>query len=259
VYGVVGHKTHAKMAVVLRREAGALRRYAHLGTGNYHPHTARLYTDFGLLTADPVICEDMDKVFMQMTGLGMRRSLTALLQSPFTLHTHMLSLIRAEAEAARAGKKAQIMAKMNSLLETTIIKELYAASQAGVKITLIVRGVCALRSGVRGLSENIRVRSIVGHFLEHARVFYFYADGEEIVYLSSADWMERNFFRRVELAFPIKDETLKKRIIAEAFTYALRDNECAWQQQPNGDYTRVQHRGPAFNLHEHLMATLGSH
>ncbi|OZI64451.1 polyphosphate kinase 1 [Bordetella genomosp. 11] len=258
VYGVVGHKTHAKMAVVLRREQGRLRRYAHLGTGNYHPRTARLYTDFGLLTADPDICEDMDKVFAQLTGLGARRTLKALLQSPFTLHESMVALIRAEAQAARQGRKARIMAKMNSLLETGVIEELYEASQAGVKIDLVVRGVCALRSGVAGLSENIRVRSIVGRFLEHSRVFYFYADGKETVYLSSADWMDRNFFRRVEIAFPVKDKALKKRVIDEAFTYALRDNQLAWQQQADGDYTRVRSRAAPFNLHEHLMRKLGN-
>ena len=258
VYGVVGHKTHAKMAVVLRRERGRLRRYAHLGTGNYHPRTARLYTDFGLLTADPDICEDMDKVFAQLTGLGARRSLKALLQSPFTMHTSMVRLIRAEAEAARAGRKARIMAKMNSLLETGVIEELYQASQAGVKVDLIVRGVCALRSGVPGLSDNIRVRSIVGRFLEHSRVFYFYADGAETVYLSSADWMDRNFFRRVEIAFPVKDAALKKRVIDEALLCALKDNVLAWEQRPDGDFRRVRGRGRRFNLHDHLMAKLGA-
>ncbi|AUA57020.1 polyphosphate kinase 1 [Achromobacter spanius] len=257
VYGVVAHKTHAKMAVVLRREKGRLRRYAHLGTGNYHPRTARLYTDFGLLTADPKLCEDMDKVFAQLTGLGARRSLKALMQSPFTMHDGMVALIRAEARAAKAGKRARIMAKMNSLLEEQVIEELYKASQAGVKIDLIVRGVCALRAGVSGLSENIRVRSIVGRFLEHSRVFYFYADGEETVYLSSADWMDRNFFRRVEIAFPIYDKTLKKRVIDEAFTYALRDNQLAWQQKPDGDYARVKSRREPFNVHQYLMQKLG--
>jgi len=257
VYGVVAHKTHAKMALVLRREKGRLRRYAHLGTGNYHPRTARLYTDFGLLTADPRLCEDMDKVFTQLTGLGARRSLKSLLQSPFTLHETMIALIRAEIRAAKAGRRARIMAKMNSLLEEQIIAELYKASQAGVKIDLVVRGVCALRAGVPGLSDNIRVRSIVGRFLEHSRVFYFHADGEETVYLSSADWMDRNFFRRVEVAFPVHDKALKKRVIDEAFTFALRDNQLAWQQQPDGTYTRVRNRRPAFNLHDFLMERLG--
>lgn len=257
VYGVVAHKTHAKMALVLRREKGRLRRYAHLGTGNYHPRTARLYTDFGLLTADPRLCEDMDKVFTQLTGLGARRSLKALLQSPFSLHDGMISLIRAETRAARAGKRARIMAKMNSLLEVQVIEELYKASQAGVKIDLIVRGVCALRAGVPGLSENIRVRSIVGRFLEHSRVFYFYADGAETVYLSSADWMDRNFFRRVEIAFPVYDKTLRKRVIDEAFTYALRDNQLAWQQQADGTYARVRNRREAYDVQEALIQRLG--
>ncbi|AOB26018.1 MULTISPECIES: polyphosphate kinase 1 [Bordetella] len=257
VYGVVAHKTHAKMALVLRREKGRLRRYAHLGTGNYHPRTARLYTDFGLLTADPRLCEDMDKVFTQLTGLGARRSLKALLQSPFSLHDGMVSLIRAETRAARAGKRARIMAKMNSLLEVQVIEELYKASQAGVKVDLIVRGVCALRAGVPGLSENIRVRSIVGRFLEHSRVFYFYADGAETVYLSSADWMDRNFFRRVEIAFPVYDKALKKRVIDEAFTYALRDNQLAWQQQADGTYARVRNRREAYDVQEALIQRLG--
>lgn len=257
VYGVVGHKTHAKMALVLRRENGQIRRYGHLGTGNYHPRTARLYTDFGLLTANPALCDDMDKVFSQLTGLGARRNLQLLLQSPFNLHERMVSLIRAEARAAAEGQKARIMAKMNALLEPDIIQELYAASQAGVKIDLIVRGACALRSGVPGLSENIRVRSIVGRFLEHSRVFYFYDSGKETVYLSSADWMERNFFRRVELGFPILERKLKRRVISEAFLMALRDNQLAWQQRPDGDYARVRGRGEAYNLHDKLMALLG--
>ncbi len=257
VYGVVGHKTHAKMVLVLRREKGRIRRYGHLGTGNYHPRTASLYTDFGLLTADPRLCEDMDKVFSQLTGLGARRSLKLLLQSPFTMHETVVSKIRAEARAARAGKKARIMAKMNSLLEPIVIEELYKASQAGVKIDLIVRGVCALRAAVPGLSDNITVRSIVGRFLEHSRVFYFYAQGAEAVYLSSADWMDRNFFRRVEIAFPVLDPALKKRVIAEAFTFALRDNRQAWLQQPDGSYAKLRNRRAAFSLNDHLMDLLG--
>ena len=256
VYGVVGHKTHAKMALVLRREKGRIRRYGHLGTGNYHPRTASLYTDFGLLTADPRICEDMDKVFSQLTGLGARRTLKLLLQSPFTLHDTVVSMIRAEARAAKAGKRARIMAKMNSLLEQQVIEELYKASQAGVKIDLIIRGVCALRSGVAGLSENITVRSIVGRFLEHSRVFYFYANGSEDVYLSSADWMDRNFFRRVELAFPVLDKTLKKRVINEAFTLALRDNQLSWIQQPDGTFQKLKNRRMVVNLHQSLMELL---
>ncbi|MCB5364479.1 polyphosphate kinase 1 [Pusillimonas sp. CC-YST705] len=252
-YGVVGHKTHAKMALVLRREKGKIRRYGHLGTGNYHPRTARLYTDFGLLTAHRVMCEDMDKVFSLLTGLGARRPLKLLLQSPFTLHDGMVAMIRAEAEHARAGKKARIMAKMNSLLEPTVIHELYIASRAGVRIDLVVRGACALRPGVQGLSSNIRVRSIVGRFLEHSRVFYFYADGEEKVYLSSADWMDRNFFRRVELGFPVLDPVLKKRVIRESFLIALRDNQLAWRGLGDGNYVKVKARGAPCNMQKMLM------
>ncbi|MDX3895918.1 polyphosphate kinase 1 [Pusillimonas sp.] len=252
-YGVVGHKTHAKMALVLRRENGRIRRYGHLGTGNYHSRTARLYTDFGLLTSDQTICADMDKVFSLLTGLGEKPALKALLQSPFTLHDTMVALIRREAEAAAAGKKARVMAKMNSLLEPTIIEELYKASQAGVRIDLIVRGACALRAGVPGLSSNIRLRSIVGRFLEHSRVFYFCADGEELVYLSSADWMDRNFFRRVELGCPVNDPALKKRVIKEAFMFALRDNQLAWRALPDGGYVKVRARGRPFNIQKQLM------
>ncbi|WP_322998897.1 polyphosphate kinase 1 [Castellaniella sp.] len=255
-YGVVGHKTHAKMALVLRREDGRIRRYGHLGTGNYHPRTAKLYTDFGLLTANQSICEDMDQVFSLLTGLGARRELKLLLQSPFTLHETVLNLIRAETEFARAGKRARIRAKMNSLLEPTVIQALYEASQAGVRIDLIVRGACALQAGVPGLSEHIRVRSIIGRFLEHSRVFYFYQDGAEPLYLSSADWMDRNFLRRVELAFPVLDKTLRRRVIDEAFTFAWRDNQLAWAAQPDGRYLRVRNRRAPVNLHQHLTARL---
>ncbi|NYT65161.1 polyphosphate kinase 1 [Alcaligenaceae bacterium] len=257
-YGVVGYKTHAKMALVLRREGGHIRRYGHLGTGNYHPRTARVYTDFGMLTAEQKLCEDIDRVFSLLTGLGARRPLKLLLQSPFTLHETILALIRNEAIYAKAGKKARIMAKMNSLLEPIVIQALYAASQAGVKIDLIVRGACALRAGVPGLSENIRVRSIIGRFLEHSRVFYFYNDGEENVYLSSADWMDRNFFRRVEISFPVLDTRLKQRVIREAFTWALRDNQLAWRALPDGSYAKVKSRAAPFNLHTHLMQQLGA-
>jgi polyphosphate kinase len=258
VYGVVGHKTHAKMLLVLRREQGRIRRYGHLGTGNYHTRTAGLYTDFGLMTANPTICEDMDKVFSQLTGLGSRRQLKLLLQSPFTIHESVMSMIQAETAAAKAGKKARIMAKMNSLLEPQVIEALYAASQAGVKIDLIIRGVCALRSGVPGLSDNIRVRSIIGRFLEHSRVFYFFDGGKEQVYLSSADWMDRNFFRRVEVAFPVLDPVLKRRVIREAFTLALKDNTRAWSQQPDGKFVRVASRAVPVNMHDELIALLGS-
>ncbi len=240
VYGVVGYKTHAKMLMIVRREEGKsgslLRRYLHLGTGNYHPKTARLYSDFGLLTCNEEIGADVNEVFKQLTGLGRAQSLKHLWQAPFSLLQNITAAIRAEASAARAGKRSRIIAKMNSLLEPEAISALYEASQAGVKIDLIVRGVCALRPGIKGLSENIRVRSIIGRLLEHHRVFYFYAGGEENVYLSSADWMERNFFRRIELAFPILDKKLKRRVIVEGLQIYLTDNLQSWDMDSNGSY-----------------------
>jgi len=248
VYGVVGHKTHAKMAMVLRREkpsrgAGGgtgevLRRYVHLGTGNYHPRTARLYEDFGLLSADPVLCADVHEVFRRLTGVGQAGALKALLQAPFTLHDSVLAAIRRERDHAAAGKKAYVAAKLNALLEPTVIEALYEASRAGVRIDLIVRGVCALRPGIAGLSDNIRVRSIVGRFLEHSRVYYFWNDGERDVWLSSADWMDRNLLRRVEVAFPVRDRRLKTRVIDEAIQQHLADNVSAWIMDGDGGYTR---------------------
>ncbi len=236
VYGVVGYKTHCKMLMIVRREQTQLRRYVHLGTGNYHPKTARLYSDFGLLTCNEEIGADVNEVFKQLTGLGRAQSLKHLWQAPFALQQNMLAAIGEEAAAARAGKRSHIIAKMNSLLEPGTIGALYEASQAGVKIDLIVRGVCALRPGIKGLSENIRVRSIIGRLLEHHRVFYFHAGGKEKVYLSSADWMERNFFRRIELAFPILDKKLKRRVISEGLQMYLADNTQAWDMDSQGGY-----------------------
>ncbi|MDN7931440.1 polyphosphate kinase 1 [Burkholderia metallica] len=242
VYGVVGHKCHAKMMLIVRRVVqggnASLRRYVHLGTGNYHPRTARLYTDFGLMTADQKICEDVHHVFQQLTGIGGELTLHELWQSPFTLHPRIIEAIRAEIDNAGAGKRARVVAKMNALLEPSVIAALYEASQAGVKVDLIVRGVCALKPGVPGLSENITVRSIVGRFLEHHRIYYFHANGAEDVYLSSADWMDRNLFRRVEVAFPIRDRKLKRRVIAEGLSVCLGDNQSAWQMQSDGHYRR---------------------
>ncbi|BAN23676.1 polyphosphate kinase 1 [Caballeronia insecticola] len=242
VYGVVGHKCHAKMMLIVRRVSQGgklvLKRYAHLGTGNYHPRTARLYTDFGLMTSDQEMCEDVHHVFQQLTGIGGEIALHQLWQSPFTLHAKLIDAIRAEAEHARAGRRARIVAKMNALLEPTVIAALYEASHAGVKIDLIVRGVCSLKPGVEDLSENITVRSIVGRFLEHHRIFYFYANGREDVFLSSADWMDRNFFRRVEVAFPIRDRRLKRRVIAEGLSVCLGDNQAAWVMQSDGHYRK---------------------
>ncbi len=238
VYGVVGHKTHAKMAMVVRREDGGLKRYVHLGTGNYHASTATLYTDFGLFTCNDEVCGDVNDVFMQLTGLGKAIKLRHLWQAPFTLHARILEAIRKEAEAARAGQPAQIIAKMNALLEPEIIAALYDASQAGVQIDLIIRGVCALRPGVQGFSENIRVRSIIGRFLEHHRVFYFRS--ADVVYLASADWMDRNFFRRIEACFPVLDPKLKKRVVDESLKTYLADNVLAWEMDSNGQYHRKQ-------------------
>ncbi|HDR8967281.1 polyphosphate kinase [Burkholderia vietnamiensis] len=258
VYGVVGHKCHAKMMLIVRRvvEGGkaTLRRYVHLGTGNYHPRTARLYTDFGLMTADQKICEDVHHVFQQLTGIGGELTLHELWQSPFTLHPRIIESIRAEIDNARAGKRARIVAKMNALLEPSVIAALYEASQAGVKVDLIVRGVCALKPGVPGLSENITVRSIVGRFLEHHRIYYFHAGGAEEVYLSSADWMDRNLFRRVEVAFPIRARKLKRRVIAEGLSVCLGDNQSAWLMQSDGHYRRRRAGKTARNAQLGLLA-----
>ncbi len=236
VYGVVGYKTHAKMVLVVRREGALLRRYAHLSTGNYHIRTARLYTDFGLFTANPELCEDVNEMFKQLTGLGRASEMHHLWQAPFTLHARVMSAIAAEAQIAAAGRPAHIIARMNALLEPQVIEALYAASQAGVRIDLIVRGVCALRPQVPGLSDNIRVRSVIGRFLEHSRVFYFHADGRDDVYLSSADWMYRNFFRRIETCFPVLDRKLRERVMREGLRIYLKDSASTWIMSASGDY-----------------------
>jgi polyphosphate kinase len=243
VYGVVGYKTHAKMLLVVRREEGRLRRYVHLSTGNYHPRTARLYTDFGLFTADEKICEDVNEVFKQLTGLGRARRPHRLWISPFSLHERVLAAVKREANHARAGTPGHIIAKMNALIEPRVIEALYRASQAEVKIDLIVRGVCALRPGIPGLSDNIRVRSIIGRFLEHSRIFYFLNDGEENVYLSSADWMGRNFFGRIELCIPVLDRKVRQRVIQEGLKPYLADNSQAWEMDENGNYHPRRSRG----------------
>lgn len=240
VYGVVRHKTHAKMSMVIRREGRVLRRYVHLGTGNYHARTARVYTDYGLFTCDKGIGEDVQKIFQQLTAMGRPGRLKKLLQSPFTLHRSVLDLIAHEAEQASKGQRARVMAKMNALIDPQVIQALYRASQAGVKIDLIVRGMCALRPGVPGVSDNIQVRSIVGRFLEHARVYYFENGGDPKVYLSSADWMERNFFSRVEAAFPIEDHLMARRVISESFELYNADNCQAWVLQADGRYKRLR-------------------
>ncbi len=243
VYGVFGYKTHAKLLMVVRREEQGLRRYVHLGTGNYHPRTTRFYTDFGLLTANEEIGEDVAEIFKQITGLGRAASLRHLWQAPFALHANVIAAIEAESEEARQGRKSRIIAKMNALLEPETIEALYLASQAGVEIDLVVRGPCALRPGVPGLSESIRVRSIVGRFLEHHRIFYFHAAGAEKIYLSSADWMGRNFFRRIEVAFPVLDPKLKRRVMKEGLRPYLVDNCQSWEMQASGTYRRRAPRG----------------
>ena len=261
VYGVVGHKTHAKMALIVRREPQGLRRYVHLGTGNYHPRTARMYTDFGLITCQDDICADVNDVFAQLTGLGRASKLNHLWQSPFTMHDHVMNAIRAETKNAQAGQPAQIIAKMNSLLEPDVIRALYAASQAGVKIDLIVRGVCALRPGVKGLSDNIKVRSVIGRFLEHTRILYFKSGGADLVYISSADWMDRNFFRRIEIATPILSPKLKKRVINEGLLPYLSNNTNAWEMDGDGNYTRTKlsprSKTVRRNAQADLLAALG--
>lgn len=239
-YGIVGYKAHAKMLLIVRREGADLRRYAHLGTGNYHTGTARAYTDWGLLTCDEEICADVHSIFQQLTGLGKASGLHRLLQSPFTLHSTLLTWIEAETASAKAGRKARIIAKMNALIEPRIIQALYRASQAGVKIDLIIRGICCLRPRVAGLSENIRVVSVMGRFLEHSRIYYFYADGEELTFCSSADWMPRNFFRRVEACFPITKKKLRARIMEEGLLPCLNDNTQAWELQTDGSYRRLE-------------------
>ena len=262
VFGVVGHKTHAKALLVVRREPGRagstrLRRYCHLGTGNYHPRTAKLYTDFGLFTADESICADVHELFQQLTGLGKLNQPKVLWQSPFSMHQNVCAAIRHETAHARAGKKAAIVARMNALLEDQVIALLYEASQAGVKIDLIVRGVCALKPGVPGLSENITVRSIVGRFLEHSRIFYFYDGGNEHVLLSSADWMDRNFFRRIEIAFPIQDRRLKRRVIEEGLSIPLADHAYAWVMDSEGRYSRLRsEEGQRKGAQDTLLAML---
>lgn len=239
VYGVVGYKTHCKIALVVRREQGKLRRYVHLGTGNYHPRTARSYTDYGLLSANVALGEDVHQVFMQLTSLMRTPDLNLLSQSPFNLHERLLGLIRRETRNASNGGTGHIIAKLNALVEPEVIRALYEASGAGVLVDLIVRGICCLRPGIPGVSENIRVRSVVGRFLEHSRCYYFHNGGDEELYCASADWMERNFFRRIELMFPILDPRLKARVIADLDSY-LVDNTQAWELRSDGRYERAQ-------------------
>ena len=239
VYGVVGYKTHAKMLLIVRREGRQLRRYVHLGTGNYHSGTARAYTDFSLMTANPDIGNDVHLIFQQLSGLAAPLTLKHLLQSPFTLHSGVLERIEREAAHARSGKPARIIAKMNALNEPQVIRALYEASRAGVEIDLVVRGACTLKPGIVGVSDNIRVRSIVGRFLEHHRVWWFGNDGAPELYCSSADWLERNLLRRVETAFPILDADCAQRVRREGLLNYLADNQNAWELAADGGYRKI--------------------
>lgn len=238
VYGLVGYKTHAKMTLVVRREKGELKRYVHLGTGNYHHGTSKVYTDYGYFSSEKKLGEDVHKVFMQLTSLTEAEDLKLMLTSPFNLFDGVIEKIRREAEHAKAGREARIIAKVNALNEKHVVQELYAASQAGVKIDLIIRGVCSLRPGVPGLSDNIRVVSILGRFLEHSRVYYFQNGDDEEFYCASADWMDRNLLKRNESCFPVRQKALRKRLMKDLQLY-LDDNSNAWELQGDGSYKRV--------------------
>ena len=238
VYGLVGFKTHAKMLLVVRREEDKLVRYVHLGTGNYHHATTSVYTDYGYLSSSQRLGEDVHKLFLQLTSLTEASGLKRMYASPFSLFDAIIAKIRRETENAKAGKQAHIIAKVNSLNETQIIDALYDASQAGAKIDLIIRGICSLRPGVPGLSENIHVRSIVGRFLEHSRVYYFLNAGEEEFYCSSADWMDRNMFRRNESCFEIRQKAMKEQL-RQHLELFLSDNCQAWVLQGDGSYERL--------------------
>ncbi|WP_297533388.1 MULTISPECIES: polyphosphate kinase 1 [unclassified Thalassolituus] len=239
VYGVVGYKTHAKMMLIVRKEGNQYRRYVHLGTGNYHAGNARAYTDYSFMTCDDSICEDVHKVFQQLTGMGEVMRVKKLFHAPFTLHKRLIQLIDREREHADAGKPALIRMKANGLTEPKVIRALYRASQSGVKVELIIRGMCSLRPGIPGVSENIEVRSIIGRFLEHTRVYYFLNGGNDEIYAGSADLMERNLLRRVETAFPVETNKIKERMKEELEIY-VKDNTQAWVLQTDGSYVRAQ-------------------
>jgi len=256
VYGVVGYKTHGKMMMIVRREGRMMRRYVHLGTGNYHTITSRYYTDLGLLSCNTALGEDVHKIFQQLTGLGKASRLKEMLSGPFTLHKGLIQRINREAENAAAGMDAKILAKMNGLEEPEIIRALYRASQVGVKIDLIVRGICCLRPGIRGLSENITVRSVLGRFLEHSRVFCFHNGGAEEVFCASADWMSRNLLRRVETCFPVLDDKLRRQVMGDALRPYMVNNASTWQMQPDGSYKRVGGRGSTKSAQQSLLEKL---
>jgi polyphosphate kinase len=251
VYGVVGYKTHAKMISVLRREADGLHYYTHLGTGNYHAGTARVYTDFGMLTSATDIGRDVNRIFQQLTSFANVTDMEVLWQSPHTLHRNIIAAIKQEADNARAGRSARIVAKMNGLQERQVIEALYEASQAGVQIDLIIRGMCSLRPGVVGLSENIRVRSVLGRFLEHHRIFYFDRAGDPIVWCASADWMSRNLLARVETCFPVRDPALVQRVLEEGLQIYLLDTD-AWHLCSDGSYRKAEASAVPFSAQQFL-------
>ena len=244
IYGVVGLKTHCKALLIVRRDADRLRHYVHLGTGNYHPRTARIYTDWSLLSSEPQLTEEVATVFNTLTGLAGYPGLKKLMVAPFDMHSRLIQLIERERDNARAGKPARIVAKLNALVDQEIIEKLYEASCSDVSIDLIVRGICCLRPKIPGLSENIRVISIVGRFLEHSRINHFENGGDPLVYLSSADWMPRNFFRRIEVAFPIETPALRDQIINDVIPTFLKDRVKARELQPDGTYRRLKPEGP---------------
>lgn len=252
VYGVVGFKTHAKMCLVVRKEGKKFKDYVHLGTGNYHPKTAQFYTDYGLFSSSKEIGEDVRKIFVQLTSLGKVTKLNKLLQSPFTLHKGLIAKIEREIDFAKKGEAARIVFKVNSLVEGKAMQALYRASQAGVEVKLIVRGICSLRPGVKGVSDNIEVRSIIGRYLEHTRVYMFENGGNQEVYASSADLMNRNMFRRVEVGFPIESKRLKQRILGDLDCY-LQDNSQAWLMQSDGSYVQCVAEDDVFRVQNELM------
>ncbi|MFP5383922.1 MAG: polyphosphate kinase 1 [Gammaproteobacteria bacterium] len=258
VYGIVGYKTHAKMLMIVRREGEKLRRYFHLGTGNYHEGTARAYTDIGLLSSDEELGEDVHKIFLELTGLGRAAQLKHILHAPFTLQIGLKNLVEREIAHAQAGRPAGIRLKLNSLTDKELIQALYRASQAGVPVDIVVRGMCVLRPGIPGVSDNIRVRSIIGRFLEHARVYCFANGGETKVYCASADLMERNLYSRVEVCFPVRDPKLAKRVEEECLDLAFADNETAWMLRSDGTYERLARDEdmPAVDVQAELLSRL---